>query len=190
MGVMTGFVKGFAAWLRGANRWICEGMRISGTMRVIGDDVSTDLLYPGRYLAVSDREEQARHALEGMGAEWPSRLQGISIIGAGWNLGCGSSREQAATALLGAGIRLVVARSASRLFFRNCINNGLPIITCSHLAGDVRDGTWLQADLSQGEAEYDGRTYRYSPLPEELLGIVRDGGLLARLARMARSGAA
>jgi len=160
-------------------------MRITGMMRVIGDDVSTDLLYPGRYLTVTDRAEQARHALEGMGAEWPARLHGISIIGAGWNLGCGSSREQAATALLGAGIRLVVAASASRLFFRNCINNGLPIITSGSLAGDLRDGTWLEADLSQGEAVYAGRSYRFPPLPEELLGILRDGGLLARLSRMA-----
>jgi 3-isopropylmalate/(R)-2-methylmalate dehydratase small subunit len=165
-------------------------MRIAGSIRVIGDDVSSDLLYPGRYLTVSDRAEQARHALEGMGAQWPSRLHGFTILGAGWNLGCGSSREQAATALLGAGIRLVVARSASRLFFRNCINNGLPIITCSSLAGDLQDGTWLQADLSQGEAEYAGRCYRFAPLPEELLGILRDGGLLARLANMVKEGAA
>jgi 3-isopropylmalate/(R)-2-methylmalate dehydratase small subunit len=165
-------------------------MRIAGVMRVIGDDVSSDLLYPGRYLTVSDRAEQGRHALEGMGAEWPSRLRGISILGAGWNLGCGSSREQAATALLGAGIRLVVARSASRLFFRNCINNGLPIITCETLAGDLRDGTGLQADLSQGEAEYAGRRYLFAPLPPELLGILRDGGLLARLSRMVAEGAA
>jgi 3-isopropylmalate/(R)-2-methylmalate dehydratase small subunit len=153
-------------------------------MRVIGDDVSTDLLYPGRYLTVTDRAEQARHALEGMGADWPSRLQGIKVLGAGWNLGCGSSREQAATALLGAGIRLVVARSASRLFFRNCINNGLPIIICETLAGDLRDGAWLEADLSQGCAVYGGYTYNFPPLPEVLLAILRDGGLLARLSRM------
>jgi 3-isopropylmalate/(R)-2-methylmalate dehydratase small subunit len=159
-------------------------------MRVIGDDVSTDLLYPGRYLTVTDRAEQSRHALEGMGPEWPARLHGISIIGAGWNLGCGSSREQAATALMGAGIRLVVARSASRLFFRNCINNGLAVIACPELAGDLQDGAWLEADLSQGEAEYAGRLYRFSPLPEALLGIVRDGGLLARLSRLAAAGAA
>ena len=165
-------------------------MRIAGMMRVIGDDVSTDLIYPGRYLTISDRAEQARHAFEGMGVEWPSRLHGISIIGAGWNLGCGSSREQAATALLGAGIGLVVARSASRLFFRNCINNGLPVITCAQLAGDLRDGTWLEADLAQGEAAYAGRFYRFAPLPEVLLGILRDGGLLARLSRMAHPGAA
>jgi len=163
-------------------------MRIAGRVRVIGDDVSSDLLYPGRYLTVTDRAEQARHALEGMGADRPARLHGISILGAGWNLGCGSSREQAATALPGAGIGLVVARSASRLFFRNCINNGLPVIACAVLAGDLRDGAWLQADLSQGEAEYEGRCYRFSPLPDALLGIVRDGGLLARLARMADTG--
>jgi 3-isopropylmalate/(R)-2-methylmalate dehydratase small subunit len=165
-------------------------MRISGIMRVIGDDVSTDLLYPGRYLTVSDRAEQARHALEGMGPAWPGRLHGASILGAGWNLGCGSSREQAATALLAAGMKLVVARSTSRIFFRNCINNGLPVIACETLGANLRDDTWLQADLSQGTAEYLGHTYRFPPLPEELLGILRDGGLLARLARMVQAGAA
>jgi len=160
-------------------------MQITGIIRVLGDDISTDLLYPGRYLTITDRTEQARHALEGMGPDWPARLQGISILGAGWNLGCGSSREQAATSLLAAGIRLVVARSAARLFFRNCINNGLPIITCDSLAGDLRDDTWLTADLAQGTADYAGQTYRFPPLPGELLDILRDGGLLARLANKA-----
>ncbi len=158
-------------------------MQITGIIRVLGDDISTDLLYPGRYLTISDRTEQARHALEGMGPDWPARLHGISIIGAGWNLGCGSSREQAATALLAAGIRLVIARSASRLFFRNCINNGLPIITCDSLAGDLLDDTWLTADLAQGIADYAGRSYRFPPLPREMLDILREGGLLARLAK-------
>jgi 3-isopropylmalate dehydratase small subunit len=162
-------------------------MQISGTIRVLADDISTDLLYPGRYLAISDRAEQARHVLEGLGPDWPARLHGISILGAGWNLGCGSSREQAATALLASGIRLVVARSASRLFFRNCINNGLPIITCEYLAGDLADDTWLTADLSQGTADYAGRSYRFPPLPQELLEILRDGGLLARLAKAGTS---
>jgi 3-isopropylmalate/(R)-2-methylmalate dehydratase small subunit len=158
-------------------------MQISGIIRVLGDDISADLLYPGRYLTISDRAEQARHALEGMGPDWPARLRGISIIGAGWNLGCGSSREQAATALLASGIRLVIARSAARLFFRNCINNGLPIITCESLAGDLRDDTWLTADLTLGTADYAGRSYGFPPLPREMLDILRDGGLLARLAK-------
>jgi 3-isopropylmalate dehydratase small subunit len=165
-------------------------MRIAGTTLVIGDDVSTDLLYPGRYLTVSDRAEQATHALEGFGADWPARLRGVAVLGAGWNLGCGSSREQAATALLAAGIRLVVARSTSRLFFRNCINNGLPVIADEALANAVQTGAWLEADLAQGIAGHAGQLYRFSPLPDVLLAIVREGGLMARLARVARENAA
>jgi 3-isopropylmalate dehydratase large subunit/3-isopropylmalate dehydratase small subunit len=158
-------------------------MRIAGVMRVVGDAVSADLLYPGRYLTISDRAEQARHALEGMGPDWPGRLQGFTILGAGWNLGCGSSREQAATALAAAGIRLVVARSTSRLFFRNCINNGLPVIACETLGAALRDDSWLDADLAQGIAQYAGQSYRFPPLPENLLDVLRDGGLLPRLSR-------
>jgi len=157
-------------------------MRIAGMMRVIGDEISSDLLYPGRYLTLSDRTEQARHALEGMGAEWPGRLAGFTILGAGWNLGCGSSREQAATALLAAGIRLVIARSTSRLFFRNCINNGLPVVTCEALGAVLHDNSRIQVNLAAGRAEYAGQSYQFPPLPQTLLDIVRDGGLLARMA--------
>jgi len=158
-------------------------MRIAGMMRVIGDEISSDLLYPGRYLTISDRAEQAKHALEGLGPTWPGRLAGITILGAGWNLGCGSSREQAATALQAAGIRLVIARSASRLFFRNCINNGLPIITCETLGAALNDESWMEADLAQGTATYAGQSYLFPPLPKTLLDIVNDGGLLKRMER-------
>jgi len=148
---------------------------------VLGDDVSSDLIYPGKYLTVTDRAEQARHALEGFGTEWPERLRGYAVLGAGWNLGCGSSREQAATALLGAGIQLVVARSMSRLFLRNCINNGLPVIESDELASALSDDINLAANLASGEAQVGGRTIHFERLPQALLDIVRDGGLLARL---------
>jgi 3-isopropylmalate/(R)-2-methylmalate dehydratase small subunit len=158
-------------------------VNISGKVLVLGDDVSSDLIYPGRYLTVSDRTEQARHALEGLGEDWPDRIRGYTVLGAGWNLGCGSSREQAATALLAAGIRLVVARSLSRLFLRNCINNGLPVIESDALAAALAEGVLLSADLTGGTARVDERTFHFEPLPEGLLAIVRDGGLLARLRR-------
>jgi 3-isopropylmalate dehydratase small subunit len=156
---------------------------------MLGDDLSSDVIYPGKYLTVCDRAEQARHALEGLGEDWPDRLRGYTVLGAGWNLGCGSSREQAATALLAAGIQLVVARSMSRLFLRNCINNGLPIIESDEFASELIDGATLNADLAKGTAQTPKRTFRFEPLPEALLAIVRDGGLLARLRRTARQGA-
>jgi 3-isopropylmalate dehydratase small subunit len=164
-------------------------VNIHGKVLLLGDDVSSDLIYPGKYLTLSDRAEQARHALEGFGEEWPQRLRGYTVLGAGWNLGCGSSREQAATALLAAGIQLVVARSMSRLFLRNCINNGLPIIESDELAAQLADGATVSADLAQGTAQVGNRTFRFEPLPQVLLAIVRDGGLLARLRHTARQGA-
>lgn len=164
-------------------------MNISGRALVLGDDVSSDLIYPGKYLTVTDRAEQARHALEGFGTDWPARLRGYTVLGAGWNLGCGSSREQAATALLAAGVQLVVARSMSRLFLRNCINNGLPVIESDELAATLTDGIVLSADLASGLAQVDGRTIHFERLPPALLEIVRDGGLLAQLRRTLRAAA-
>jgi 3-isopropylmalate/(R)-2-methylmalate dehydratase small subunit len=163
-------------------------MHVCGKTLLLGDDVSSDLLYPGKYLTVSDRAEQARHALEGFGEEWPERLRGHGVLGAGWNLGCGSSREQAATALLAAGVELVVARSMSRLFLRNCINNGLPVIESDELAAALADDITLSADLASGTAQIAEREFRFQPLPDVLLAIVRDGGLLARLRRTSRRG--
>lgn len=156
-------------------------MLIAGAVLMLGDDVSTDLIYPGRYLTVADRAEQATHALEGMGAEWPERLRAFPILAAGWNLGCGSSREQAATALLGAGVKLVVARSFSRLFLRNCINNGLPVIESPALVDLLQTATSMSADIALGQAHVGDELVAFEPLPEPLLAIIRQGGLLAQL---------
>ena len=158
-----------------------RAMLIAGPVLLLGDDVSTDLIYPGRHLTIADRAEQARHALEGLGAEWPDRLRGFPVLAGGFNLGCGSSREQAATSLLAAGVRLVVARSFSRLFLRNCINNGLPIIESPRLVDRLATGTQLTADLDAGRAQVDGETIAFDRLPPALLAIIADGGLLARM---------
>ena len=158
-------------------------MRISGNALSFGDDLNTDVIYPGRYLPIVDRIEQARHVMEGLGDDWPQRVARYSVIVAGWNLGCGSSREQAATALIGAGARLVIARSFSRLFFRNCINNGLPVIESETLSGALETDALVSADLASGVAETGNRTIRFEPLPPNLIEIVSAGGLLAQLSR-------
>jgi 3-isopropylmalate dehydratase small subunit len=156
-------------------------MLISGPVLLLGDDVSTDLIYPGRYLTVAERADQALHALEGFGPDWPERVRRFPILAAGWNLGCGSSREQAATALLGAGVRLVVARSFSRLFLRNCINNGLPVIESAAIVDRLATGTEMSADIGTGEATTGGHAIRFEKLPASLLAIIQAGGLLAQL---------
>lgn len=156
-------------------------MQIAGPVILLGDDVSTDLIYPGRYLTVADRAEQALHAMEGMGADWPARIRTFPIVAAGWNFGCGSSREQAATALLGAGVKLVVAKSFSRLYMRNCINNGLPVIESPAIVDHLATGIAMTADIGLGEARIGGHAITFPPLPEALLAIIQEGGLLAQL---------
>jgi 3-isopropylmalate/(R)-2-methylmalate dehydratase small subunit len=156
-------------------------MLISGPALMLGDDVSTDIIYPGRYLTIADRAEQAMHALEGMGPDWPALLRAYPVLAAGWNLGCGSSREQAATALIGAGVKLVIARSFSRLFLRNCINNGLPVIECPAIVDRLATGTAIAADIGGGAATIGADTIRFAPLPASLLAIIAQGGLLAQL---------
>jgi 3-isopropylmalate/(R)-2-methylmalate dehydratase small subunit len=156
-------------------------MLIAGRVILLGDDVSTDLIYPGRYLTVADRTKQAQHAMEGMGAEWPERLRAFPIVAAGWNFGCGSSREQAATALLGAGVKLVVAKSFSRLYMRNCINNGLPVIESAAIVDQLATGTVLSADIGLGQAQIGDDAVTFAPLPASLLAIIQQGGLLAQL---------
>jgi 3-isopropylmalate/(R)-2-methylmalate dehydratase small subunit len=156
-------------------------MLIAGPVILLGDDVSTDLIYPGRYLTVADRAEQALHAMEGMGADWPERIRSVPIVAAGWNFGCGSSREQAATALLGAGVKLVVARSFSRLYMRNCINNGLPVIESAAIVDHLTTGTVMSADIARGEAQIGDHALTFAPLPAALLAIIQQGGLLAQL---------
>jgi 3-isopropylmalate dehydratase small subunit len=156
-------------------------MLITGPVILLGDDVSTDLIYPGRYLTVSDRTEQALHAMEGIGEDWPKRLRTFPIVAAGWNFGCGSSREQAATALLGAGVKLVVAKSFSRLYMRNCINNGLPVIESAAIVDHLATGTVMTADVGLGQAQIGDHAVAFPPLPPSLLAIIQQGGLLARL---------
>jgi len=154
---------------------------ISGKVLALGDDLDTDVMYPGRYLSLTNWSDQAQHLFEGLGPEWPGRLHGVRILVAGRNLGIGSSREQAATALLGAGIGLVVAASCSRNFFRNCINNGLPIIQDVGFAAQVRDETNMMVDVAHGIARTSAGEMRFEALPEALLRIVAAGGLLGSL---------
>lgn len=156
-------------------------MILEGKVIVLGDDVNTDIIYPGKYLTITNRADQSLHVMEGFGEHWPSLIKQYPIIVAGWNFGCGSSREQAATALMGAGVRLVIASSFSRLFLRNCINNGLPVIESENVSRALSTDDLLQADLSSGHAIINGKTFSFEPLPPNLIAIVQGGGLLAQL---------
>jgi len=158
-------------------------VKVSGSSLIVGDDINTDVIYPSKYLAVSDRVEQGRHTFEGLGNDWPEKVKAHPVLVAGWNFGCGSSREQAATALISAGVKLVVARSFSRIFMRNCINNGLAVIESNELVDAAIPGDVIEADLAIGKAKVGGRMIPFEPLPPNLIAIISDGGLLARLRR-------
>ncbi|MBI2371730.1 MAG: 3-isopropylmalate dehydratase [Deltaproteobacteria bacterium] len=158
--------------------------RITGRAFRCGDDVNTDVIIPGRFLTIVDPDELGGHAFEGMGEEYPARLRERQLVVAGRNFGCGSSREQAATAIKHAGIRVVVAKSFSRLFYRNALNLGLPIVECPEAPDRIAEGDPVTVDFSQGTVEAGGQAYRFPPLPEFLVEMLREGGLVPQLRRI------
>ena len=117
---------------------------------LFGDHVDTDQIYPGRYLEITKTEEIALHAMEGIENNFYERFDKGSIIAAGRNFGLGSSREHAAIALISLGVSLVIARSFGRIFYRNCINLGLPLMICSDITGHCKEGNLLDVDLKTG----------------------------------------
>ena len=114
-----------------------------------GDSVNTDVIIPGRYLVSIDPAELAEHAFEPLGPEVQQRLRNSKVVVAGRNFGCGSAREQAASCLVGAGIEAVIAKSFARVFFRNAINVGLPVLICD--TSKIAEGDELEVDLSTGK---------------------------------------
>ncbi len=151
----------------------------SGTAVVLGDDVDTDIIFPGRYLAVLDPVDQAKHLFEPLGAEIRERIMRGKVVVGGWNFGCGSSREHAVTAMIGAGVCLVIGKSFSRIFYRNAINLGLAVVIAPDFVATISDRDIVSVDLATGSAETGGRRFAFPRLPAELQRIVSAGGLWA-----------
>lgn len=153
-------------------------MKIVGPCIVLGDDVNTDVILPGRFLF--DWETLGDHVLEGLGPEWPARVRGKRIVVGGRNFGGGSSREQAVMAFKQAGVECIIAKTFARIFFRNCVNLGLPPLSADVA---VADGTMLEVDLSSGVVVDPAgkRSWRARPLPANVLDIIKDGGLIPHL---------
>ncbi|MGH2819958.1 MAG: 3-isopropylmalate dehydratase small subunit [Actinomycetota bacterium] len=151
-----------------------------GRAWVYKDNVDTDVIIPARHLMTSDEKELAAHAFEDLDASFASEVEPGDIVLAGRNFGCGSSREHAPISLKGAGVGAVVAESFARIFFRNAINTGLPILICAEAARDAEKGDEIEVALSGGEVGNvtRGRSYRAEPLPEAVMDIVRAGGLI------------
>lgn len=151
-----------------------------GPAHVYGDNVDTDVIIPARYLTTSEPEELAKHCLEALDPEFASRVRPGDLIIAGRNFGSGSSREHAALAIKGAGVACVVADSFARIFYRNAINVGLPIVECAGAAAEAGTGDRFLVDLDTGEVENLTRERRYAatPLPEFMQEILDAGGLM------------
>ncbi len=154
----------------------------------LGDDIDTDVIYPGRYLPLLDPAEMAAHALEGIDPEFPGKLRPGDILAAGKNFGCGSSREQAATCLKSAGVSCVIARSFSRIFFRNAVNLGLPLIECGEAADAVKTGDTVTVDFRSGTIRVGERSFSFPPLPEAVLSILEEGGLINSIKKRIAAG--
>ena len=156
--------------------------RFTGRVWVLGEDVDTDVIYPGKYLPILDSAEMARHALEGVDPDFPQRLQRGDIIVAGMGFGCGSSREQAATCLKAAGVAAVVAGSFARIFFRNAVNQGLSLVQAD-LAGKVKDGDQVTIDFDSSEITHPEGTTKFPRLDASVQQILEIGGLIPAVRR-------
>jgi len=157
--------------------------RITGRVWVLGDDIDTDVIYPGKYLPILDPVEMAKHALEGYDVDFPSRIQRGDVIIAGMNFGSGSSREQAATCLKSAGITVIVAGSFARIFFRNAVNQGLPLVQVN-VADSFKDGDKITIDFTEGFVmDAKGNKYKFPLLAESVQAILDEGGLIPAVRR-------
>ncbi|MGD9347205.1 MAG: 3-isopropylmalate dehydratase small subunit [Candidatus Aminicenantes bacterium] len=145
-----------------------------------GENINTDVIFPGKYTyAVMPPEEMASHALEDLDPEFAKNVRPGDVIVAGKNFGCGSSREQAATCLKSAGIRAVIAKSFARIFFRNAINQGLPVIQSVEAVESIQQGDEIVIDFDEGKIAVRGKySISFPPLPDSVLGILEAGGLI------------
>jgi 3-isopropylmalate dehydratase small subunit len=152
---------------------------ITGKIWKYGDDVNTDVIFPGKYTyTVTDPKEMARISMEDLDPGFSANVSPGDVVVAGKNFGCGSSREQAAFCLKYAGVGAVVARSFSRLYFRNCINAGLPVITLPQSPDIFTKGETIEIDLTAGIVVCAAGRFEFPPLPEAVIGIFNDGGLI------------
>ena len=156
-------------------------MVIQGRVWKLGNNVDTDQLVPGRYLSLTDSQELASHCLEDVLPEFRTSVKPGDIVVAGENFGCGSSREHAPIALKALGISCLVAISFARIFFRNCINLGLPALTSPGGVAAIEDGDEVRIDLETGRIEHLTRPFQCSapPMPDFLTEIVDAGGMTA-----------
>jgi 3-isopropylmalate/(R)-2-methylmalate dehydratase small subunit len=144
-----------------------------------GDNVNTDVIFAGKYTyTIMPPEDMAKHALEDLDPQFAKNVKPGDVIVAGKNFGCGSSREQAAACLKYAGVQAVVAKSFARIYYRNAINLGLPVLQSPEAADALQTGDEVEVDFAAGKIRSDGREYGFPPYPPAVLGIIEAGGLI------------
>ncbi|MDD5946688.1 MAG: 3-isopropylmalate dehydratase small subunit [Oscillospiraceae bacterium] len=158
-------------------------MNTKGTAFRYGDNVDTDVIIPARYLNTPNANELALHCMEDIDKAFVTRVQTGDVIVAGWNFGCGSSREHAPLVIKTCGVGCVIAKSFARIFYRNAINIGLPILECEQAAEEIAADDTVSINFDTGiiTDETTGKTYQAQPFPPFIQDIIRKGGLLASL---------
>ena len=154
-----------------------------GTVFKYGDNVDTDVIIPARYLNTSNAQELAKHCMEDIDTEFVKQVKPGDVMVAGWNFGCGSSREHAPLVIKTCGTGCVIAKSFARIFYRNAINIGLPILECEEAAEEIQAGDEVKVDFDTGVITNitTGKTWQAEPFPEFIQNIIQKGGLLASL---------
>jgi len=163
-------------------------MKVSGIAHKYGDNVDTDVIIPARYLNTASREELAVHCMEDIDPDFPKKVKPGDLMVAGENFGCGSSREHAPMAIQASGVSCVIARSFARIFYRNAINIGLPILECPEAADAVAAGDRVSVDFDSGliTDETTGKSFTAAPFPPFILDIIREGGLIPSILKERR----
>ena len=158
-------------------------MIFNGKAIKYGDNVDTDVIIPARYLNTSDHKELASHCMEDIDKEFTKKVQAGDIMIAGFNFGCGSSREHAPIAIKASGISLVIARSFARIFYRNAINIGLAILECDEAVDGISEGDTVEADLDNGVLynRTTGKSFKTQPFPAFIQEIITNGGLVSSI---------
>ena len=158
-------------------------MNAKGTVHKFGDNVDTDVIIPARYLNTASHKELAAHCMEDIDAEFVNKVHEGDIMVAEKNFGCGSSREQAPEIIKALGIQCVIAKSFARIFFRNSINNGLLLIEQPTLHDDIKEGDTVSVVMNE-HIDYNGKEYPIASLPENLMDIIRAGGLVKAMRKL------
>ena len=155
--------------------------KFTGRVWVLGDDIDTDIIIPTEYLALKTIDDMKQYGFSPLRPELAGQIQKGDIIVAGKNFGCGSSREQAPEVIKALGIPCIIAKSFARIFYRNAINIGLPVIVCKELPDAVNTGDEMELSLTEGVARANGSTYSCTKLPAYMQQILSQGGLIASL---------